>query len=104
GGRGSVSLPQPPKVRINLRAHRQAAAAVGSHLAETTCRNAVAYEGTPGSHRRDNVATPGFCSRLLVCLALSSVRRVPRQRECEPPGSHATRGKKYRRDPGRLEP
>ena len=102
--REGLCLPQPAQNSAPLRSRQPTAAATRSRLARQASGNALAHENFAGSHRRDHIAAFRFHSRISFCSAVSSLRRIPCQRKCQPPGSHATGGKEYRRHFGRAEP
>ena len=68
-----------PKFGSRLRARQQAASTARSGLANQARRPALADQEPTGGYRRSHVCASRFRSRIRLCSALSSVRRIPCQ-------------------------
>ena len=81
-----------------------------SDCSRWTTPGAVRWPNVPGRRKRvpevmggDTATVAGAHPRISVRLPVPGVRRIPRQREREPPGRDAARGQEHRRTPGGLQ-
>ena len=93
----ALRLPQPPAVRGALRTGQPAIVAARRALGTRSGQSPLADKDLARSHgwrHRDAARTH---PRISFHLALPGVRRIPREREREPPGGDAARRQKHRR-------
>ena len=89
-----------PHVRGGLRAGQPATAAARRRLATQAGRSSLADRKPARGHGRRHRDVARAHPRISVHLALPGVRRIPREREREPPGGDATRRQEHRRIAG----